>query len=166
MYAIETDLGRFEGETEREAKRKLQTAKRKHNREAAERERIREAARSVAYKHAYAFYSRYLSGEKCAPAWLLYRGADSYGFKILRMYPHDVDGNTLDFDTPDGHAKINYWRAPVLTGVIIDGGGYAKAIELDCGDGPQLFAVGYSQDIAVLEPLFGIPVDWFPAGKH
>ena len=165
MYAIENELGRFVADTEKDAKKQLRAAQRKHKIEQAKLQAIRETARTVAYKHGYTIYSRFLSGQSCPLAWLLYRGQDSYGFKVFRMYPHETEGYTVDFDTPDGRAKINYWRAPKLSAVIIDGGGYAKAIEADFGDGPKLFVVGYSQGVAVLEPLEGIPADWFRVGK-
>lgn len=165
MYAIETELGRFEADTERDAKKQLRNARARARKEEASRQALNDIARSRAERQAYRIYSVYHDRANCYPAWRLYRSG--YGYKVARMIAGELGyAYTLSVDTPDGEARNEYWRMR-LTAVVIDGSGYAIAVEMtDETSGAHLYAIGTHAGIIQLAEIPGIPQDWFRTGDE
>lgn len=143
MYAIETELGRFEGETEKDAKRKLRAAEKKHAAEHAAKQKLAEAARTRARLAALYLLERVVRQETI-------EAVTPETANVTRIVALD-DGLTtkLEVWTNDGEAAMHYWLPVSVHAVILNCGGWPLAILM--GDNErQWHAVGGCDGVLAL----------------
>lgn len=136
MYAIETELGRFEGETEKDAKRKLRAAEKKHAAEHAAKQKLAEAARTKARLAALYLLERFVRQETI-------EAVTPEAANVTRIDILD-DGLThqLNVWTEDGEAVQRYWLPASVHAVILNCAGWPLAILLGVGSNIEWSAVG------------------------
>lgn len=166
MYAIETELGRFEAETEREAKRMVKRASLEAQRQRDDLTRNQRAARMVAEHNACRIYSRFLSVDACPKAWIAYDPSHEMVRGMVTVSQDYIGSSVFKVQTPDGPCVADWWRMAVKR-VIIDGGGWPMALAISIDGGAEMLcAVGGAEGALVLETINGITADWFCESKY
>jgi GTPase len=156
MYAIETDLGKFIGENEKDAKQKLAAAKRQAARVEAEVRKLHKAARQKAEHNGFMIYDRKAREKEFPQGWTVYPvGHNSSG----ASYQVGENGYTYTLiHHEDGAAKVNTYDR--VTHVIHSGNGYPIAICIENHD-DKVFAFGAENGVAAWIPLYGIAMEDF-----
>lgn len=162
-YIIETELGRFEGETEREAKKLLRAAKK----EADAQRTIATSRRHMASLHAAVQAATIMDFfiEGAAPCgWRFYPAGHENAARVV----YDDEGEyraDLIVDTKWGRTNIELYR-PELVGSLMDGSGYTIAVWLQDGQQVAGHAVGHSEGESSMYRLpLTIQPDFFKAGR-
>lgn len=161
MYAIETSLGRFEADTEKDAKKQLRKAQREQAKRDAEENARSKAARSKACEAAYQIYDNAARGE-CPPGWRLQPvGANRWA--VRETYDHNR-GQRGYIIEGDGHESATVFPYDPITHFVENGAGFCIAVIIanqDC----DLFAVGVHEGRADWVPLHGVRREWFNLGR-
>lgn len=160
MYAIETDIGRFEADTEKDAKKLLRAARRKQDAIDAENARKYEQARLRAFQHAYNVYERKGRGEEMPRGWRIKPVTttnDSYACREFwseekHSRAYRIDGGA------NGVADVSPYDP--ITHYLENGSGYCIAVVIANQDS-ELFAVGVYDGIACWVPLYGVSISEF-----
>ena len=165
MYAIENDLGRFEADTERGAKKLLavavKAAQAKHAVDSANNDLARLRAQAVGYR----ILSRKAFEGLACRGWA-FRDRDDAYFKTpdVRSSYDGVISEDMTYETEHGKATISHYRAQVL-GIVENGSGWTMATVLKAHDGDKVtvHAIGVAADQCILCDLPGIDVAFFTA---
>lgn len=163
MYAIETDLGRFEADTERDAKRKLRAAKKKQDAIDIEASRKYQAAILKASSQAYCLYERKGRGEEMPRGWMYFTDTATTFRAVRQTARGDYHERGYEIETSDG--KATAFPYDDIVGFVENGAGFCMAVAIanqDC----ELFAVGVFEDRVAWLPLYGISVCEFNPSKH
>lgn len=159
MFAIETDLGRFQGETEREAKRLLHKAIREAKKREREIESLRKTARERAESAAYGFYERlHRNGQDNWPrGWRLITASENC-WSCRRVWDESVHHTVWHIESEDGRAVCDVYDG--VTHCVENGAGYCIAVAIPKQDA-ELFAVGVCGEVGCWVPMPGIKAEWF-----
>jgi hypothetical protein len=155
MFAIETDLGRFEGETERDAKALLRKAQARKRAEDKENERRYAQARYHAAMVAYSIYERKSSGQAFPAGWRAHT-INSRHSAVNSSYVDYRTTYTIDCE----HGRGSTAPFDPITHSVENGAGYCIAVSIanqDC----ELFAVGACEGVIAWLPMPGIALDDF-----
>lgn len=168
MYAIETELGRFEGDTEKEAKKALRKAQRERAKQDAIESELRKVARLRAESQAYHIYdekTRVALGHQkrtsLPPGWVLYP-VTTEGYCVREGYDTNRHERYYDIETEDGRASVYPYDA--ITHFVMNGAGFCMAIAIANQD-VELFAVGVHEERAYWVPLYGVKREEFRHSK-
>ena len=155
MYCIETDQGRFEAETEIDAKRAMRAAHKKQLlQDTLENEKY-VLARLRAGQSAYRVYERNGRRVSLPPGWrIMPTTPDTWA---VREITHN-DQRGYQIETEDGRAIVCPYDS--ITHHVENGSGYCMAIVIDNQD-CDLFALGVAGDRAAWLPLYGISTEDF-----
>ena len=160
MYAIETDVGRFEGETEREAKRLERSARRAAGKQEKTDQANRETARIRAQTAGFRVLSQIVAGGDCPTGWVFYSTRHRFGPKLERG--DNGYSTTCILDTQWGTGKWTYVDGShSVVGAAWTSGGFHQVLFVDNGDGPDAYSIGVCEDQIVLERMCGVKVEWF-----
>lgn len=172
MVAIETEHGRFEAETEKEALKAARAAKRV----AAAQQKQREADYKVAVLRAeangYRILSRVATGN-VPRGWIYYRPTDRYSavqvtVKVDCMGEHAYHEAT--YETDGGRLTVAH-HGYTVDGVVADGAGFVMAVFLRenrraeenslCPVAPEGYAIGVEGESWCLRELPGVRPETF-----
>lgn len=162
MYAIETSLGRFEADTEKEAKKALRAARRKQDKIDAENSAKHTAAMFKAYREAYRIQDCKLSGKELPPGWRL-QVASASAWCCREIYSTDRAQRGYSIETNDGRAEV--FPYDPITHYVENGAGFCMAVCIANQDA-EVFAVGIEDGRATWIPLAGIKKDDFRKGSR
>jgi len=155
MYVIETEEGRFEADTERDAKKLRRAAQKKQAAIDADDNRKYTLARLKATQVGYGLYERKGRGETM-PRGFRYKLVTEDTYPARRSCG---DGRRIyHIDTGDSSGRVAPYDE--IVGYIENGAGFCIAIaiaEQDC----ELFAVGACEETVVWVPLYGISITEF-----
>lgn len=156
MFAIETELGRFEADTEKDAKRLLRAAQRKQAAIDASENEIRTLAHLRACKAAYFIYERKGRGEEMPRGWRV-KPVSECSYCCRTIYK---DGHRhYQIETEQGIAVVDPYDD--ITHCVENGAGFCMAVSIanqDC----ELFAVGVNEERAAWVAMPGVSRDEFP----
>ncbi len=166
MVTIETDLGRFEGSTLKDAERVYKKAQR----EADKRSKIREGIQAVAFRRAQAGGFQILTHKirhetADFPRGWAFTSADHADIRFYAEIGESKPGEDtpITIETQDGRGTFGVWRRSTFRGVVSNGSGFAIAVALrEHGDKDELlYAVGTNEGEAQMARLYGIVSDDF-----
>lgn len=152
MYAIETNLGRFEADSEKEAKKALKAAQKIQAKIDAENNVSYRIARSRACEEAYSILSRKLSGKDMPPGWRI-KTVDESNWCCRRFWCEKRQQRGYMIHTADGSCAVFPYDS--ITHVLENGSGFAMAIGIENQD-CELFAIGIEKTQAAWVMLEGI----------
>lgn len=152
MYAIENDLGRFQADTEKEAKKLLRKAQAEFRKREAEESAIRAVAHLRAQAVGYSIYERRGRGEDMPRGWRCMI-VNSQSYCVREFYDVERGQRGYEIETNEGRAKVYPYDA--ITHYIENGAGFCMAIAIDKQD-CELFAVGVNEERAAWVPLYGV----------
>jgi hypothetical protein len=159
MIVLETDHGRFEAATEREAL----TAARKAKKAADTLERQREANRGLAYLRAERNGYRILrwKARNDCPRGFIARPGEPCGPTIHVASGSSTTWHQASYETPDGRITIDHHGYRV-EGVATDAGGFTVAVFLTDDSGQrEAYALGVAGDQWAFADLPGVSMaDW------
>ena len=160
MIVIETENGRFEGETEREALRLA----RKARRESAKREHLAAIARKRAYDRArcegFNILARKLSGQGFPRGWRFIPAGDPHCPTIERR------GESLRrivIETEDGRGELEFYKIEIL-GIVENGAGWAMGVFVVNDGKTELWSVGADGSATAIAHCPGILPSEFNIG--
>ena len=170
MIAVETEFGRFEADTEREALKLSRAAKR----EAAKQQKVDDANREVAKCRAAAtgygilYHVAELNGDQSRRGWRVYRPGDKW-------FPHskvEDSYETYRIETEHGYAHIKFFRSFYgrcstdhhIIGMLMNGCGYHIAIWVQSGDDLICYSVGACEDQYHMAELPRVNTSMFQGG--
>lgn len=158
MYAIETELGRFEAETEKDAKKALRAAMKRQETIDADENRKYQKARLVALSVGFRIYEQSFMTDHAAGAlprgWRYFNHLDDYTCKEI----HEDGRRGYEIDTENGRAKV--FPYDPIVGYVENGAGFCIAVAIANQD-MDLFAVGVFEDRLVWHGLTGIKITQF-----
>lgn len=166
MYAIETELGRFEADTEREAKKAMRAAKAKAERDRKLKNHRRQIASERAKATAFDVMNRVLSGEPCPCGWRYYPAGHKHACRAKRE-PSSISGyprSTITVRTKYGEVAIPDWYVRLM-GSVMNGAEWDILLYVDNGDDELCVAVGVCEGVYAIETIHGIPSTWFIGGS-
>ena len=143
-YMIETDLGRFEAETEKEAKKALKAAQKRQAKIDAEHNANYLIARGRACGEAYNILSRKLSGKEMPPGWRI-KPVNEKTWCCRLFWCEVKQQRGYMIETAEGCCAVFPYDA--ITHVLENGAGFAMAIAIEKQD-YELFAVGIEKTAA------------------
>ncbi len=166
MYAIETTLGRFEAETEKQAKALLRKASKAY-----------EAKRDLDYKNyqlahvraqaqAYAFMERLAKGETTMPRGWRIKPIDSEAYCVREVYAD----HRAEWIVETGYGKAqSHFHGSIPREYIEAGNGYCLGLVFRNANlnspayGERIFyAVGIEADQVAIAEIHGLSVEAFP----
>lgn len=168
MYAIETELGRFEGETEHDAKRKLNRKVRESRKAAKQAEVDRGIANERAKSVAYKYLCRLVEGEGCPCGWRFYRRGEKYAAHATIEQPITTLGyyfSHVRAETEWGTLEMRDISSKFI-GSVMDGSGYHPLVALEEKGVILWYAVGICNDMWALALVPGLSVEWFEKGAQ
>jgi hypothetical protein len=156
MYVIETDLGRFEADSEKAAKKLLRAAKKDKAKADAIHDAKYQAAIADAYKEAYSLYERKARSNEFPQGWriLPVESRQGMGHPCCELADSEATLRKYNIETDKGRAIVG----PLfdrITHYLENGAGFVKAVCIDNNDA-ELFAVGVSDGVAAWVPVYGI----------
>jgi hypothetical protein len=155
MYTIETDLGRFSAETEKEAKKLLRKAMAEQRARDAEECEIRKLARLRAAMAALLVYQQKGLNKAMPRGWrILPVSEPTY---CVRKAWRD-SSRVYEIETEDGRGTASPYDD--ITHCLENGAGFCMAVAIskqDC----ELFAVGVNEGRVYWEPLYGVTMAEF-----
>lgn len=159
MYAIETDLGRFEGDTEKEAKAAMRKARKIAQAKERELEELRKTARMRAEAVAYGFYERlHSNGQLSWPrGWRLITASENC-WSCRKVWDDNAHQTVWHMETEHGKAVCDVYDG--VSHAIENGAGYCIAVAIPKQDA-ELFAVGVCGEVGCWVPMPGIRAEWF-----
>lgn len=160
MYAIETDLGRFEADTEKDAKKLLREAKIKQDKLDAIENEMHVMARHLACRSAYWIYSHRGEKDGYPSGWRLKPVTES-SYPCRLIFDAEAGLRTFLVETSDDSATIRPYDR--ITHCVESGAGYCIAIAIENQD-CELFAVGIHEGRICWLPLFGVAMSEFTKG--
>lgn len=170
MYAIENELGRFEADTEREAKKLLRAAQVKARKQEAQLSALRKQARLAACYEGFRVMSQHAQGNECPRAWIYYTSGESYYASLIKRVDDRFGAERkYKISTEYGAVDLDLWGVDIA-GCVISGCGWVIALVLQDGRETQLHAFGSSSDgettVGAWEQIYGVPIEWFQRSKH
>ena len=158
MFAIETELGRFEADTEREAKKALRAAMKTQAAIDARENEIHKQCRLLAGNQAYAIYDNIMRKESMPRGWRI--KTVSTAAESVRMIPDDTAsrGRAYVIDAEHGSATVRPYDA--ITHYLENGAGWCIAVAIANQDA-ELFAIGVSENRCYWVPLYGVAMSDF-----
>lgn len=161
MYAIETDLGRFQADSEKEAKRLLRKAQTAQAKIDAEANRKYKQARLLACAQAYAIYDRLHSDKDMPRGWRLLP-VTATSTSAREIYDSERHERGYTIETGEGMATaFPYSR---ISSFLENGSGYCMAIYIE--NEPDLYAVGTFEDTIAWVPVHGVDSSKFNQGRE
>lgn len=155
MYVIETELGRFEGDTEKQAKAALRKRQKEQEKIDAEECRLRKIAQDRAESMAYRFYERHHQG-RMPKGWRVLPVSES-GYSCRRILE---DGYRVGYEIDGGDSRARVFPYDAITYYVENGAGFCTAIAIANQD-VELFAVGVHEGRACWVPMPGISMTEF-----
>lgn len=155
MFVIETELGRFVGQTEREAKRLLRKAEREHAKQEAEVEANRKIATQMAEARGYIHYRNHFEDYQPPHSWIVKQGES--GFPATQ---DEFDGRRWVVRVSASATIELYGYQPVA--VLLRPSGDVDLLwtqDMDFERRTYVMALGYSQDQVGTASL---PIELFP----
>lgn len=160
-YVIETDEGRFEGETEGQAKRALRKARDAARKLARAEKAAHEIAKGRAECAGYRVLARLASPDPLPRGWEIV-GCDHYAHTVA----YANGGYTSVVETTDGRGSWTwaFEDASKILGALCDVTGYAFALFVDCDDA-NAFGVGVAtiegtdRTVVTLADLPGVTIE-------
>jgi hypothetical protein len=158
MYVIETELGRFEAENEKDAKKLLKKAEKEHHeRELVRTEHYRQANYKAQSKACRMMYDFITQRRGCCP-WILEPDDDFY-----KRYVRKDDWKLhLRADDFDGAPECTYTESykVLAVSILCDGSVQAVWLQYD-NETPCGYAVGYHEQEMSLENLpEAMTIEW------
>lgn len=161
MYAIETELGRFEADTEREARKLFRKAEREAKAQQAIDEQNRRLAYQMAESRAYQHFSLHFQNRQREHNWLVHPGD--------RFFPASVNGDNLRQWkvklNDDGSAIAELWGyRPVA--MLLRPDGDVEMLWTQDIDNPERI---YCMACGHAGGMFGtaeLPIELFPVEKY
>lgn len=137
MFAIENELGRFEAETEKEAKYLLSVARKEEAKKRKQRDADADIAMLRAKDNWYRVISRKIAGEDCPRGWRLLKAGQSYSPATVKFRDSFSYGRVpmVTWYGDHGTAESDHYGYAYL-GCVSNGAGFPMAVFLeDMSDG-------------------------------
>lgn len=169
MYAIETSLGRFEADTEKDAKRELRKAQRAQAKKDAADAAAMKVARLKASEIAYQIYERKARGQDWQSTGWRRQIVRTNGDSWACQERYDEKRGERVYDIRAGHDGDTATVAPYdrITHYVENGAGWCVCVVIEIAHkGPELFAVGVHEGRACWVPVPGVLPEEFTAGKR
>lgn len=164
MVIIETDNGRFEGETIREAERAAKKAAREAAKLEAARAELRKRATLEAMANGFKILRAVASDNGIPRGWAVRPAEKCYGVKHLEADPADRLNDRYEIETEHGRGVLKLYRGK-CRGFIDNASGWLMACVVDDYDGnPRVYAVGAHEGEADAELVPGVSPDQFRKG--
>ncbi len=162
-YAIETDLGRFEGDNEKDAKRKLRKATAEQRKKDAAEHAKYNRAMDQAHRNAYAVYEYKGRGKKMPRGWrILPVTKDSYSCRLIEGV-NECKQRKYRIETDKGNGFVSPYDD--ITHYLENGAGFCMAVVIEKQD-CELFAVGIHEGRVAWVSLPGIKAAEFSQPKE
>lgn len=162
MFAIETDLGRFEAETEKEAKKLLRAAQAKDRKEREIKKGLYDLARMRAQANGYWVYSRLAEEKEFPRGWSYHDPLGKYSPATLSYSDSLSRTPKITWQGEHGTAESEHYGYD-FWGCVSNGAGFpllafirdrhSKVIEC--------YAIGIEQDQCCWVAMHGITIDQF-----
>ena len=158
MFVIETELGRFVGETEREAKRLLRKAERERAKQEAKAAANRKLATQMAEARGYIHYRNHFEDYRPPYSWLVKQGDPSFP-----ATQDEFDGRRWEVRVSASATISLYGYQPVA--VLLRPSGDVDLLwtqDMDVSRRTYVMAIGYCQDQVGTASL---PIELFPVER-
>jgi len=166
MVTIETDNGRFEADTIKEAQRLERKAARENAKREAAKAKLRDVARLHAAAAGFDILSRKADGREFPPAWTFFPAGSPHTTAREKM-PREFDrACNVEIETADGRGEFDFYGSRFV-GNVENGAGWTIAIALsDDSAGVRLFAAGACETEAAVILIPGMkPEDFRRTGE-
>jgi len=170
MFAIETELGRFEGETEKAAKKALRKAEKANRAEQKRRSDLSNVAMMRARANGFRILSFVLTKETMPNGWMFHAPSEPHlPIKVGAALRHGISRAypSVTFEGEHGKAEAEFYGFEFI-GVVLNGAGYPIAFFLRdmTTNAIDAYAVGIEQDVVAWDALPTITPEHFRTSRH